>query len=56
MRAVVDYPEIIREVAAVPESKRIIVGIAIGYPDQDHPVNRLKSPREKIEDLVTFVE
>lgn len=55
MRAIVDFPDIIREVAGVPESKRIVVGIAIGYPDEDHPVNRLRSPREKIEDLVTFV-
>jgi len=56
MRAIVDFPDVIRQVAAVPASKRIIVGIAIGYPDLDHPVNHLRSPREKIEDLVTFVE
>ena len=39
----------------IPKSKRIIIGIAIGYPDMNHPVNRLKTEREKISETVTFV-
>lgn len=27
------YPEVLRELAGIPESKRIIISIAIGYPD-----------------------
>jgi nitroreductase len=56
MRAIVDYPETLRRVVNIPESKRIIVGVAIGYPDWDHPINQLKTDREKIENMVTLLE
>ena len=56
MRAIVDYPEQVRKIVGIPESKRIMVGIAIGYPDRDHPINRLKTNRERIDKIVTFVE
>jgi nitroreductase len=55
MRAIIDYPDLVRDAAGIPASKRIIVGIAIGYPDEGHPVNRVKCPREPIENVVTFV-
>ena len=55
MRAIVDYPEQIRKIVGIPESKRIIVGIAIGYPDGDQPINRLKTKRERIDEIVTLV-
>jgi len=56
MRAIVDYPEKVREIVGIPESKRTIVGIAIGYPDEEHPIYRLETHREQIEKVVTFVE
>ncbi|MEA3360270.1 MAG: nitroreductase family protein, partial [Thermodesulfobacteriota bacterium] len=55
MRAIVDYPEHLRKIAGIPESKRIIIGLAVGYPDWDYPIARIKTAREKIENLVTFV-
>lgn len=55
MRAIVDYPEQIRKIVGIPGSKRIIIGIAIGYPDMNHPINRLKTKREKIDEIVTLV-
>jgi nitroreductase len=56
MRAIVDYPEQVRKVVGIPDSKFIIIGIAIGYPDWDHPINKLRTHREEIENIVTFVE
>jgi len=55
MRAIVDYPERLRRVVGIPESKRIIIGLAIGYPDWDHPITGMETGREKIENIVTFV-
>jgi len=55
MRAIVDYPEQIRKIVGIPESKRIIIGIAIGYPDMNHPINRLETKRERIDEIVTLV-
>jgi nitroreductase len=56
MRAIVDYPEQVRKIVGIPDSKFIIIGIAIGYPDWDHPINELRTNREEIENIVTFVE
>lgn len=56
MRAIVDYPENLRKIALVPESKRIIIGLAIGYPDWDHPIAHISTGREKVQNLVRFVE
>lgn len=56
MRAIVDYPEQIREIVGVPESKHLIIGMTIGYPDWDHPINQFQSERDELEDLLTVVE
>jgi nitroreductase len=48
------YPENIRSVIKVPDTKRIIISIAIGYPDWDFPANKVKSPREDIKNITTW--
>jgi len=48
------FPEIVRKYADIPESSRIIVSIAIGYPDWDFPANELESTREPVENVVTW--
>ncbi len=49
------YPEVARELAGIPDSKRIIISVALGYPDWDFPANKLVSPREPAENLTTWV-
>jgi nitroreductase len=56
MRAIVDYPAKVKEVAGIPESKKIILGMTIGWPDWDHPINQFRSEREDLENLLTVVE
>ncbi len=48
------YPEVIRKFTNIPESKRIIISIAIGYPDWDFPANKLESKREPLEGITTW--
>jgi len=48
------YPKEVRTVLNIPESKRIVVGIAIGYSDWNHPLNSLRTEREPVEKLVTW--
>jgi len=48
------YPEVIRKYTGIPESKRIIICIPIGYPDWDFPANRLESKREPVEAIATW--
>ena len=56
MRAIVDYPEQVRKFVGIPDSKFIVIGVAIGYPEWGHPINTLRTNREEIENIVTFVE
>ncbi|MGB2800002.1 MAG: nitroreductase [Dehalococcoidia bacterium] len=48
------YPEVIKKYTGMPESKRIIICIPIGYPDWDFPANRLESKREPVEAITTW--
>ena len=48
------YPEVIREMAGIPETKRLIIGIAIGYPDWDDPANQLQTPRTPVDQITTW--
>ena len=56
MRAVVDYPVTLRKIVGIPATKRIVVGMAIGYPDWDQPINQLETDREEIHKIVTLVK
>jgi nitroreductase len=49
------YPEVLRKYAHIPESKRIIMAIAIGYPDWDFPANKLVTEREPIKNITTWL-
>jgi len=53
-RVLVDSPEIVRRIAGIPESKKLAIGIAIGYPDWDFPANKIQSVREPLANLVTW--
>ena len=48
------YPQVMRGFAGIPESKRIVISIAIGYPDWDFPANKVQSAREPIESITTW--
>ncbi len=48
------YPGVVRRFTGIPESKRIIISIAIGYPDWDFPANRLQSKREPVDSITTW--
>lgn len=49
------YPDVLRKVAGIPESKRIVIAISIGYPDWDFPANRVETERERLEAITTWV-
>lgn len=49
------FPEVVREHAAIPESKRIIIAISIGYPAEGNVVNTIAAGREPVEDLTKWI-
>ena len=50
------YEDEIKEVLNIPENKNVGIGVALGYPDWDIPINRFKSQREDLEKLVKWIE
>jgi hypothetical protein len=49
------FPDVVRKITGMPGSKKMFISIAIGYPDDDHPANKLVSDRESLENVVSWV-
>jgi len=52
--AVVLHPEVIRQIVGIPQSKRIVIGIAIGYPDWDFPANKVQVSHEPLANTTSW--
>lgn len=50
------YGDEIKDTLNIPENKRVIIGVALGYPDWENPVTRFKSSREDLDKLVRWIE
>lgn len=50
----VAYPDLIRQELAVPQDLLLVLGIALGYPVQEHPSNLFRSDRRPVEEAVRF--
>ena len=50
------YPQLAREILSVPESKKVIIGIALGYPDRESPLNNFKRERAELDEFVSWVK
>ena len=56
MAAAVRYPDLLRKIASIPDDMRIAVGIALGYPDPDYPLNRFERKRAESREIVHWVD
>jgi nitroreductase len=50
------YEDEIKEVLNIPENKNVVIGVALGYPDHESPINRFKSYREDLGKFVRWIE
>ncbi|QTA82593.1 Nitroreductase [Desulfonema limicola] len=48
------YPEVLRRFCSIPDTKQIIIAVAVGYPDWDFPANQLETSREPVDKLTTW--
>ncbi|MGQ9825603.1 MAG: nitroreductase [Desulfotomaculales bacterium] len=50
----VAYPDILRKELGIPDNLMILIGVALGYADPDHPANRYRSSRRPVQEVVRF--
>jgi hypothetical protein len=48
------FSDVVRKYTDIPESKRMMIAIAIGYPNWDFSANRLESTRMSVENITTW--
>lgn len=51
-----DYAREVKEYLNIPQSKRLVLGLSIGYPDMESPANSFRTERSPVNELVEFVE
>jgi nitroreductase len=49
------YEEDVKDILNIADSKDIVIGVALGYPDDNSPINIFKSPREDLEKLIRWI-
>lgn len=49
-----EYPDLVRAVLRIPDHQLVVAGMALGYPDSEHPVNRYRTAREPVEGFTTW--
>lgn len=54
LAAIGNYPRIVREHLAIPDSQIVMAGMALGLEDPDEPANRLRTEREPLSNFCTF--
>jgi nitroreductase len=50
------YTEDISDTLDIPKNKEILLGIALGYADETSPINRIKTGREPLKEIVSWYE
>ena len=50
------YEDEIKDVLNIPGNKNVVIGIALGYPDWESPINRFKSFREDLDKFIKWIE
>lgn len=52
--ASVMYPDILRNMLGIPSSTLILIGIAVGYPVLDDPINQIRSTRDPLDKIAVW--
>jgi len=50
----VAYPKVLRRVLKLADTKVVVLGIAIGYPDWNDPLNQLVSERDGLNEVAAW--
>ncbi len=51
---ITEFEEDIKEELNIPESKKVVLGVAVGYPDPNASINKVKSSRVQLSEFVRW--
>ena len=54
LAASMHYPDIVRKILRIPETKKVVIGIAVGTPHPEAPASLFRSQREPVENIMRF--
>lgn len=54
LAASMQFPDLVRSVLEIPENKKVVIGIAIGFPHPEAPAALFRSSRVPVEELFRF--
>jgi len=52
---ITDYAEEIKDLLNIPENKKVVIGVALGYPDRENPMSQFRSSRASLSELVRWI-
>lgn len=55
MAALAWFPDVVRKHLGLPQEKRVVLGLALGYPDEGARYNEMRTPRALLSENVTWV-
>ena len=54
--SIAEYPDIARKLLDVPDSRQLVCGMSLGYPDSSAAVNNYRTAREPVADFTIWYE
>ena len=51
-----NYASAIKKFLSIPETKRLVLGMSIGYADMESPANQYKTYRAETDEFVSWIE
>jgi nitroreductase len=54
--ALAEYPDIVRRLLNVPDTRALVCGMSLGYPDTGAPVNNFRTAREPVTNFTQWCE
>ena len=52
---ITDYADEIKDLLNIPENKKVVIGVALGYPDRENPMSQFRSSRADISEMVRWI-
>jgi nitroreductase len=53
---VTDYAPDVKAFLSIPDTKRLVLGLSVGYPDMESPINAFRTDRAETDEIVQWIE